>query len=146
MFWDQQMSYEPQDRRSDERMIETFINIMRAKVVGRGRRAIHDDPDYITSYETMSSPLRHEVMIRSTDTHTLEIDNDRMTQVVEAIERLDKAERDARSAQALIEEINDENNDFHTFMAQNPELREQYRELMTMCKLAGLRKIPSKLR
>lgn len=142
MFWDQQMGYEPQDRRSNERKCEAFVRMADARVVRRGQRP---DRQEMVDFHIISGPMRAEKMISTVDTYTLEIDAYRMEEIINAVEELDDAQRKFRAAQQALEEINEENNEFHTFMAGHPELREQYRELMTMCKLAGLRKIPSKL-
>ena len=145
MFWDQTVSREPQDMRSHERRVERFITMTGADVIDVRQRYVRDDPDYVMDFHVLGQAHPEKVQMRTKGTHILEIDNDMMEEIVNAVEQLNDAEKSARLAHHKLNEIDEDNRDFHEFMAQNPELREQYRELMTMCKLAGLRKIPSKL-
>ena len=122
---------------------DAFYNITKAKKIDQTRRVVPTQHEYMNPYKTdYRSVYESDISERTVDCHVIEIDEEMMCQVVKAIEETDRLRQSNADAVSKLNKHNATMNEFHTFMAQHPDLREQYTELMTMCKLVGLRNIP----
>lgn len=124
----------------DRSVIRKFEKQTGATIIGsKLERRFKSSPVPTTVYSVDPSKLVHSIYdTYETELFTVEIES---TNIKELVYRLDqigdlKADRD-RLAQKMHEFVMKERN-LHDFFRDHPDLREKYREVMTLCKLAGL--------
>lgn len=122
-----------------DKSVNDFIHLTKGKIVDYRRRRKYD---YVHAYPTLSSDSDYtEYKTRESDfitTCMIEVDSDQIDRIMCRIEDHNILRRKHTSTMAIVQDMNIKVSQFNTFMKKNPQLHEQYKELMAMCKLAGL--------
>lgn len=124
---------------SGNRLVDDFCNSLDVKYIEHKEYYIRDEvmePMWVDTKSPISAS--HSVPNRSEVRCTVEINEESMHNVLSTIKSVQELTEERSWHNQQITRFENKEREFKTFLARNPGIKDQYDELMVLCKLAGL--------